>query len=90
MRAVLSLIATVLVLTAGLAAAQPGQPMAPAPAPAATTLPDWVAKYAGLQEQAARACQIQLSQEQTKVDELTKQLADAQKAAAANTSAPKK
>lgn len=70
-----------------MAAAQSSPPPASTPAPA---LPDWVAKYAGMQEQAARSCQIQLAQEQTKIDELTKQLADAKAAAAKATEAPKK
>jgi uncharacterized lipoprotein YmbA len=54
--------------------------------PAATPpqeVPQWVIRYASGQEQAARSCQILLAQEQTKTDDLTKQLADAKSALAA-------
>jgi hypothetical protein len=66
-----------------------GQPPVVPPPPPPASIPDWVAKYAGLQEQAARACQLQLAQEQTKLDTLTKELADA-KAAAAKVTPEKK
>jgi uncharacterized lipoprotein YmbA len=67
----------------GVAAAQQAAPPPQStPVPPPQTVPEWVVKYANNQEQAARACQIQLSQEQSKTDDLTKQLADAKAAAA--------
>jgi hypothetical protein len=85
---ILILTVLALVLIGGVAPAQQAPPLTPAP-PTASTLPDWVAKYAGLQEQAARACQLQLAQEQTKLEALVKELADA-KATAAKASPEKK
>lgn len=65
----------------GPAAAQQAVPQAVPPT--STTVPEWVVRYAGNQEQAVRACQLQLAQEQTKIDSLQKDLADAKNAAAA-------
>jgi hypothetical protein len=58
-------------------AVQPPQQAAP------QTVPEWVVRYAGNQEQATRACQMQLAQEQFKIETLTKELADAKNALAA-------
>lgn len=52
----------------------------PSPVSATGTVPDWVARYASIQEQTARSCQLQLAQDQAKVEDLTKQLADAKSA----------
>jgi invasion protein IalB len=88
MNALLVLIALVTIgFMGGFAVAQQAAPPTP---PAPQTIPDWVVKYANNQEQAARACQLQLAQEQTKIDTLTKDLADAKSAAAAKPPAAEK
>jgi hypothetical protein len=73
-------------LVAALGYAQPTPAPVPPQVPAASTppaVPDWVVRYAGNQEQAARACQLQLAQEQTKLETVQKELADAKSALAA-------
>lgn len=70
--------------TGGLAMAQQATPVPPGQ----QAVPDWVARYAANQEQIARSCQLQLAQEQAKIDTLTKDLADAKSAAAAAAKPP--
>lgn len=80
--------ALILGLLLGAAAVSAFAQQAP-PAPPATTVPDWVVRYAGTLEQRLTACERTLAQEQDKGDKLAKDLADS-KAAAAKAAAPKK
>jgi hypothetical protein len=62
-----------LAFSGGLAVSAVAQSPPPVPPGAPQPVPDWVLKYAGNQEQAARSCQILLSQEQTKVETLCRE-----------------
>lgn len=61
----------------------------PPAAPPGAAVPEWVIRYATSQEQARRACDVALAQEQDKAEKLQKDLADA-KAALAKAATPEK